>query len=68
MLFKPQFEVGRDARRNKKGVVLDSARVEQALHAVCAQCQSLGFVLRGVEACQIAGREGNAESFLYLSR
>ena len=68
VLFKPQFEVGRDAKRNKKGVVLDSVRVEQALHAVCAQCQSLGFVLRSIEACACAGKEGNAESFLYLSR
>lgn len=68
VLFKPQFEVGKDARRNKKGVVLDNARIEQALHAVCAQCQALGFALRSVEACACAGKEGNAESFLYLSR
>lgn len=68
VLFKPQFEVGKAAKRNKKGVVLDNACIEQSLHAVCVQCQALGFVLRSVEACLFAGKEGNAESFLYLSR
>lgn len=68
VLFKPQYEVGKNAKRNKKGVVLDNSSIEQALQAVCAQCESLGFTLQAIEACKIAGKEGNAESFLYLSR
>ena len=68
VLFKPQFEVGAEAKRNKKGVLKD----EKAAHAARAKferlCAELGLATLHAGACKITGKEGNQEFFYLLKR
>lgn len=68
LLFKPQFEVGRAVKRDKRGVVRDTAAIEAALHARTAWIEQQGFNVRLVAESIIKGKEGNAEFFIYASR
>ena len=68
VLFKPQFEVGAEIKRNKKGVLKD----EKAVHAARAKferlCTELGLAVLHSGACKITGKEGNQEFFYLLKR
>ena len=68
VLFKPQFEVGAEAKRNKKGVLKD----EKAAHGARAKferlCAELGLAVLHTGACKITGKEGNREFFYLLKR
>ncbi|WP_298978801.1 SAM-dependent methyltransferase [uncultured Campylobacter sp.] len=68
VLFKPQFEVGAEAKRNKKGVLKD----EKAAHGARAKferlCAELGLAVLHTGACKITGKEGNQEFFYLLKR
>lgn len=68
VLFKPQFEVGTEAKRNKKGVLKD----EKAAHGARAKferlCAELGLAVLHAGACKITGKEGNREFFYLLKR
>lgn len=64
LLFKPQFEVGRGVKRNKKGVVRDVIAIQKALENMLELLEKSGFkVLKTMES-QIKGKEGNAEFFI----
>lgn len=66
ILFKPQFEVGKNTKRDKKGVVKDI----NALKRVCVKFESelikhkLQIISK--EESKIKGKEGNSEFFYYL--
>lgn len=61
LLFKPQFEVGREARRNTKGVVLDTKAIAQARDDFESVCRGLGWRLMTQQPASISGKEGNRE-------
>jgi len=64
LLFKPQFEVGKDVKRDKKGVVLDEKAIISARENFEKQCENLGWKLIGNEVSSVKGKEGNTE-FIY---
>ncbi len=61
LLFKPQFEVGRDAQRDRRGVVTDTGAIERARSAFESACDALGWQLRISADAVISGKEGNLE-------
>lgn len=67
LLFKPQFEVGRDAKRNKSGIVLDTQAVDSSRKTFENACSELNWTLIKCEESQVLGKEGNREYF-YLYR
>lgn len=62
-LLKPQFEVGKTVKRNKKGVVTDDAAVQKAIFDFELEIERLGLVLVFKTPCKFAGKEGNQEHF-----
>ncbi|MCX2682355.1 TlyA family RNA methyltransferase [Campylobacter sp. MIT 21-1685] len=68
LLFKPQFEVGREAKRNKKGVVLDEKAVQQARKKFEKSCGKLGWILQNSTESSIKGKEGNVEYFYHYKK
>ena len=68
LLFKPQFEVGKNAKRNKKGVVVDERAIFGAMENFKLQCSFRGWSLvREVES-SVLGKEGNKEYILHFKK
>ncbi|MBE2984784.1 TlyA family RNA methyltransferase [Campylobacter sp. RM9344] len=68
ILFKPQFEVGKDVKRNKKGVVTDKNAVLLAMKKFELACAKFGWTLLDTMECDIKGKEGNAEFFYTFNK
>ncbi len=67
ILYKPQFEVGKDVRRDSKGVVQDMDAITRRKEAFEAEAQRLGWDLIYHVPSMVAGKEGNIE-YLYHFR
>lgn len=68
ILFKPQFEVGKDAKRTKNGVVKDGATIKRVMEHFEATTFNLGWKLLKKEESILKGKEGNAETFYYFTK
>ena len=68
LLFKPQFEVGRTVKRNKKGVVTDAKAVREARAKFELTAANLGWIMRQTRECEVKGKEGNAEFFYAFNK
>lgn len=61
LLFKPQFEVGKDIKRDKNGVVSDKKAIGSARMKFEDTCTLLGWKPVLIEESSITGKEGNIE-------
>jgi 23S rRNA (cytidine1920-2'-O)/16S rRNA (cytidine1409-2'-O)-methyltransferase len=61
LLFKPQFEVGPEVKRDKRGVVVDSREIERARARFEGEIEKLGWKIEGVYPSPVKGKEGNQE-------
>jgi 23S rRNA (cytidine1920-2'-O)/16S rRNA (cytidine1409-2'-O)-methyltransferase len=64
ILYKPQFEVGKDVKRDSKGVVQDIDAIARRKEAFEAEAKKLGWELKYQALSQVTGKEGNQE-YLY---
>ena len=68
LLFKPQFEVGKFAKRTKKGVVKDSCDIRNALNLFLNRLDMDGFITLNIESSKVKGKEGNEEIFIHIKK
>jgi 23S rRNA (cytidine1920-2'-O)/16S rRNA (cytidine1409-2'-O)-methyltransferase len=64
ILYKPQFEVGKDVKRDSKGVVQDIDAIARRKEAFEAEAEKLDWELKHQALSKVAGKEGNQE-YLY---
>lgn len=63
ILFKPQFEVGAQVKRNRAGVVTDTQAIETAKAAFETAAEKMGWQLQYSAVSTLEGKEGNREQF-----
>ncbi len=68
LLFKPQFEAGKDAKRNKKGVLKDDLRLKKAREEFEKACLALNWSFQNTEISSLKGKEGNVEYFYHYTK
>jgi len=68
LLFKPQFEVGREAKRDKNGVVLDSKVIDKVMVKFEDACKLKGWNLVKKSPSTLTGKEGNLEYCYYYEK
>lgn len=64
ILYKPQFEVGKEVKRDSKGVVQDLDAIARRKEEFEAQTAQLGWKLNYQALSQVQGKDGNQE-YLY---
>ncbi len=67
ILFKPQFEVGKLAKRDKKGVVKDKKAIEMAKERFLSLCLQKWDKIVELDS-DVKGKEGNIERFYYFQK
>jgi 23S rRNA (cytidine1920-2'-O)/16S rRNA (cytidine1409-2'-O)-methyltransferase len=63
LLFKPQFQVGKDIKRTKNGVVKDNAAINRVMDHFESKAFALGWELISKCDSVLKGKEGNIETF-----
>lgn len=67
LLFKPQFECGKEVARKFKGVVLDEKLHKNLLKDFVLYVKGLGFEVSGFTFSTIRGKEGNIEYLFHIN-
>lgn len=68
LLFKPQFEVGKDAKRDKKGVVVDKKAIDKAVAKFELNAARLGLLMIDKKVSKVLGKDGNEEIFYLFKK
>ncbi len=68
ILFKPQFEVGTNVKRDKKGVVKDKKAIENARTRFIDYTKKLNWELKYCSMSKLQGKDGNEEELFYFSK
>jgi len=66
ILYKPQFEVGKDVRRDSRGVVLDADAIARRKEAFETEVKKLGWKEKRQDLSHVQGKEGNQEYFYHF--
>ena len=66
-LFKPQFEVGKHIKRDKRGVIKDKNVGKKALEQFCADVGGDFSIIHTAQS-SLTGKEGNVEFFIYAKK
>lgn len=66
ILYKPQFEVGREVKRDSKGVVKDEKSINQARDKFISYTKQLGWRLTNSQKSKITGKSGNIEELYHF--
>ncbi len=64
ILYKPQFEVGKDVKRDNRGVVQDADAIARRKEEFEAKAIELHWILKEQAPSKLKGKEGNLE-YLY---
>ncbi len=68
LLFKPQFEVGREVKRDSRGVVTDIKAIEQSRRVFEKTLANLGWKLHYSAKSKLTGKSGNVEFIYYYKK
>ena len=68
LLFKPQFEVGREVKRDKNGVVLDKKAIKNAMIKFEDACELKSWKLVQKSPSKLTGKDGNLEYCYYYEK
>lgn len=68
ILFKPQFEVGTNVKRDKKGVVTDKKAIIKARVKFINYTEQLNWELKYSAMSKLQGKDGNEEELFYFSK
>jgi len=68
LLFKPQFEVGKEVKRDSKGVVLDTKATFLAQNRFQERIKTIGWQLMFSCPSKLSGKSGNIEIIYYLKK
>ena len=66
LLYKPQFEVGRDVKRDKTGVVVDTKAIEEVRERFLDTTKKYQWYIQNNEKSKLAGKSGNVEELFYF--
>ena len=66
LLYKPQFEVGREVRRDSRGVVQDRDAIARKREEFESAAAELGWELKKCVLSKVQGKEGNIEYFYHF--
>ncbi len=68
ILYKPQYEVGKDIKRDSNGVVLDKNAIQKARSIFLETTLKLGWKLVVSNESKLAGKKGNIEEIFYFEK
>jgi riboflavin kinase/FMN adenylyltransferase len=68
ILFKPQFEVGIDIKRDKKGVVVDNDAIKKSKDRFLDEASKLKWSLIYRQVSNLKGKNGNSEELFYFQK
>jgi len=68
ILYKPQFEVGKDTKRDSRGVVQDLDAIARRKEDFEAEAKKLGWDEVYQSASKVSGREGNQEYLYHFAK
>jgi len=68
ILYKPQFEVGKDAKRDSKGVVINQNIIREKMEEFENKTETMGWRLEQRSTSKISGKEGNQEYIYHYKK
>jgi len=68
ILYKPQFEVGREVKRDSNGVVQDELVILKVKEQFLQTTEKLGWKLQIAQKSKLSGKSGNVEELFFFTK